>query len=38
MSGNVTATIFDHLPQFAIISDISGNIASNLIFTRETLE
>ena len=36
MLGNVTATIFDHLPQFAIISNISGNTASNLIFMRDT--
>ena len=29
ISGNVTDTISDHLPQFSIISNIFGNIPSN---------
>ena len=29
ISGNSTATIFDHLPQFAIIPDMFGNISGN---------
>ena len=29
ISGNLTATISDHLPQFAIIPNMLGNIASN---------
>ena len=29
ISGNLTATISDHLPQFAIIPDIFGNISGN---------
>ena len=29
ISGNLTATISDHLPQFAIISNIFGNISGN---------
>ena len=29
ISGNLTATISDHLPQFAIIPNMSGNILSN---------
>ena len=29
VSGNLTATIFDHLPQFAIIPNIFGNISGN---------
>ena len=29
MSGNFNATVSDHLPQFAIISNMFGNTASN---------
>ena len=29
ISGNLTATIFDHLPQFAIIPNMFGNISDN---------
>ena len=29
ISGNLNATIFDHLPQFAIIPDMFGNISGN---------
>ena len=29
LSGNLTATISDHLPQFAIISNMFGNILGN---------
>ena len=29
ISGNLTATIFDHLPQFAIIPNMFGNISGN---------
>ena len=38
--GNLTATISDHLPQFAIILNISGNISSNKnnIYEREWLK
>ena len=35
MSGNLTATIFDHLPQFAVIPNMFGNIASNKSNTYE---
>ena len=45
VSGNLTATISDHLPQFAIIPNMFGNISGNksniyerisLIFMKET--
>ena len=29
ISGNLTPTISDHLPQFAIIPNMSGNISGN---------
>ena len=29
MSGNLTAAIFDHLPQFSIILNMFGNISGN---------
>ena len=38
ISGNLTATISDHLPKFAIIPNMFGNIqAINLIFMKETV-
>ena len=27
--GNLTATVFDHLPQFSIVPDMFGNISGN---------
>ena len=35
ISGNLTATISDHLPQFAIISNMFGNISGNKSNTYE---
>ena len=34
--GNLTATISDHLPQFAIIPNMFGNITSNKYNIYET--
>ena len=36
MSGNLTATILDHLPQFAIVPNMFGNILSNKSNIHET--